>query len=96
MKDMGVKAYRFSIAWARILPDGTKSIINEEGINFYNRLIDTLISNGIEPWITLYHWDLPLALHMTYDGWIDDRISDLFGDYADIYLGGFLGVYLGG
>ncbi len=84
MANMNVKAYRFSIAWARILPDGTKSIINEEGINFYNRLIDTLISNGIEPWITLYHWDLPLALHMTYDGWIDDRISDLFGDYADI------------
>jgi beta-glucosidase len=84
MANMNVKAYRFSIAWARVLPDGTKSIINEEGIDFYNRLIDTLISHGIEPWITLYHWDLPLALNMTYDGWIDDKISDLFADYADI------------
>lgn len=61
MKSLGLKAYRFSIAWPRIQADG-KGEANREGLAFYNRLIDCLLENGIEPWVTLYHWDLPLAL----------------------------------
>ena len=56
MKQIGISAYRFSISWARILPQG-QGTVNEEGIAFYNRLIDELITNGIEPYITLFHWD---------------------------------------
>lgn len=89
MKNMHVKAYRFSIAWSRILPDGTTSNINEKGIQFYNKLINTLIKHDIEPWVTLYHWDLPLNLHMSYDGWIDGSISDFFAAYADICFKNF-------
>jgi len=84
MKKMGLQAYRFSIAWTRILPDGTTKHINEKGIQFYNDLIDELLANDIEPWVTLYHWDLPLALQFEYDGWLGDEISDLFAKYADV------------
>jgi beta-galactosidase len=83
MKDMGVKAYRFSIAWARVMPTG-KGKVNEEGINFYNKLIDELLNAGITPWVTLYHWDLPLALQLEDDGWLGDSISDHFEKYADL------------
>jgi beta-glucosidase len=83
MKKMGVKAYRFSIAWARIMPTG-KDHINEAGIAFYNELIDVLIEANITPWITLYHWDLPLALQLENDGWIGDTISDYFAAYAEV------------
>lgn len=83
MKNMGVTAYRFSIAWARVMPTG-KETVNEEGINFYNRLIDELINAGITPWVTLYHWDLPLALQLEDDGWLGDSISDHFEKYADL------------
>ncbi len=61
LKELGVKAYRFSIAWTRILPDGIGSI-NQKGVDFYNNLINELISAGIEPYVTLFHWDLPYAL----------------------------------
>jgi beta-galactosidase len=83
MKDMGVKAYRFSIAWARVMPTG-KGKVNEEGINFYNKLIDELLNAGITPWVTLYHWDLPLALQLEDDGWLGDSISDHFEKYAEL------------
>ena len=55
MKEIGIKAYRFSISWTRIIPDGTGAI-NEKGVKFYSELIDELIANGIEPYITLFHW----------------------------------------
>jgi len=58
MKEIGLKAYRFSIDWTRVLPEGTGRV-NEEGIRFYSDLIDALIENNIEPYITLYHWELP-------------------------------------
>lgn len=83
MKNMGVKAYRFSIAWARILPTG-KDTVNEKGIQFYSDLIDELLKADIIPWVTLYHWDLPLALQLEDDGWLGATISDHFAAYAAI------------
>ena len=82
MKSMGLKAYRFSIAWARILPNGTGAV-NQAGIDFYNALVDELLAAGIEPCATLYHWDLPLALHHR-GGWMNRDIQEWFADYATI------------
>lgn len=81
IKAMGLKAYRFSISWSRVLPQG-RGEVNEKGIQFYSDLIDELLKNDIEPWVTLYHWDLPLALHLEMDGWLNSDISDIFLDYA--------------
>lgn len=81
MKEMGLKTYRFSIAWTRIFPDGNGEV-NEEGVAFYNRLIDELINNDITPMITVYHWDLPQALENEYGGWESRRIVDDFVRYA--------------
>ncbi|UOB17187.1 GH1 family beta-glucosidase [Abyssalbus ytuae] len=83
MKAMGLKAYRFSISWSRILPQG-RGEVNEKGIKFYSDLIDELLANNIEPWVTLYHWDLPLALQLEMDGWLNKDISDVFAEYAQI------------
>lgn len=80
MKDLGVSAYRFSIAWSRLFPQGD-SVREERGFIFYNRLIDSLIAAGIEPMVTLYHWDLPQALE-DKGGWADRSIIDAFADYA--------------
>jgi beta-galactosidase len=83
MKELGLQAYRFSIAWPRIQPDG-KGAPNPEGIAFYNNLINCLLDHGIQPWVTLYHWDLPLALQIEHDGWLNRSIVDRFGEYARI------------
>ncbi len=80
--DLGVSAYRFSFSWPRLLPNGRIDHINEQGIKFYNRLIDLLIENNIMPWATLYHWDLPLALQLEEDGWVGAKMPELFEDYA--------------
>ncbi|MCB0706473.1 MAG: beta-glucosidase [Saprospiraceae bacterium] len=88
MKQMGVKAYRFSISWPRILPTGTGAV-NQAGIEFYSKLIDCLLANDIEPWVTLYHWDLPLALEFEKDGWLGENISDIFADYAAVCFAHF-------
>lgn len=82
MKKIGLKAYRFSISWSRILPSG-KGPVNPEGIAFYNNLINELITHNIVPWATLYHWDLPAALEFELDGWLGDEIADAFAIYAD-------------
>ncbi|MGB8455973.1 MAG: GH1 family beta-glucosidase [Anaerocolumna sp.] len=84
MKKMGLKAYRFSISWARVLPDGTGKI-NEKGLRFYSDLVDELLENGIEPYITLFHWDLPQAL---YDrgGWLNRESPDWFAEYAKVVV----------
>ncbi|CAN6560825.1 unnamed protein product [Malus baccata var. baccata] len=81
MKDMGVDAYRFSISWPRIFPNGTGES-NSEGINYYNSLIDALLEKGIKPFVTLYHWDLPQALEDRYEGWLSANIIKDFEHYA--------------
>jgi beta-glucosidase len=80
MKELGLPAYRFSVAWSRIFPEGTGSP-NREGLDFYSRLVDTLLKASIEPWLTLYHWDLPSALE-DRGGWGSRDIAGWFGDYA--------------
>ncbi|KAG5250047.1 beta-glucosidase [Salix suchowensis] len=85
MKDMGLDAYRFSISWSRILPNGKLSGgVNREGIQYYNNLINELLSNGIQPFVTLFHWDLPHALEDEYGGFLSPRIVNDYEDYAQI------------
>lgn len=88
MKKLGVDGYRFSIAWTRIVPDG-KGAVNQAGIDFYNRLIDCLVENGITPFVTLYHWDLPLTLQLEDDGWLNYRTAEAFERYAKICFDAF-------
>ncbi len=83
MHEIGLKAYRFSISWPRVLPNG-KGLINEEGVNFYHKVIDLLISYGIEPILTLYHWDLPKSLQDEYGGWENRQIIEDFANYAKL------------
>ena len=83
MADLGLKAYRFSISWARIQPDG-KGTPNPAGLRFYSDLIDSLLAHGIEPWITLHHWDLPAALQLENDGWLSKETTDYYAEYARI------------
>lgn len=75
MKQHNIKAYRFSISWARVIPDGDGEV-NEQGLRFYDNLVDELIASGIEPLITLYHWDLPSALQ-DKGGWLNREIADV-------------------
>jgi beta-glucosidase len=82
MKRLGLTAYRFSIAWGRILPEG-RGQVNEAGLGFYERLVDTLLANGIEPMATLFHWDLPSALD-DRGGWLNPDVADWFADYATV------------
>ncbi|KAK6931330.1 Glycoside hydrolase family 1 [Dillenia turbinata] len=82
MKEMGMDAYRLSIAWSRIFPNGTGQI-NQAGIDHYNNLIDALLEKGIEPYVTIYHWDLPQALEDKYGGWLDPQIIEDFALYAE-------------
>ena len=76
MKQLGLKAYRFSVSWSRILPEGTGRV-NQAGLDFYSNLVDELLANGIEPLLTLYHWDLPAALD-DRGGWLNPQIADWF------------------
>jgi beta-glucosidase len=81
MKGIGANAYRFSIAWPRIFPEGTGEP-NPKGLDFYSRLVDELLSAGIDPFATLYHWDLPQTLHDQYGGWRSAETSNAFAEYA--------------
>ncbi|KAA8532913.1 hypothetical protein F0562_032970 [Nyssa sinensis] len=83
MKDMGMDAYRFSIAWSRIFPNGTGKI-NQAGVDHYNNLINALLANGIEPYVTIYHWDLPQALEDKYGGWLNPQIIKDFAAYVEV------------
>jgi beta-glucosidase len=83
IKSLNAKSYRFSIAWSRIFPDGTGTP-NQKGLDFYNRMVDELLANGIEPFATLYHWDLPQALQDKYKGWQSKETAKAFADYAGL------------
>lgn len=80
MRAMGLKSYRFSISWPRVLPNGTGPV-NEKGMAFYENLVDALLAAGIQPLITLYHWDLPHELYCK-GGWLNRDIADWFSNYA--------------
>lgn len=82
LKDLGVNSYRYSISWSRVLPEG-KGKINQAGLDYYKRLTDTLLNEGIAPNITLYHWDLPYELHRL-GGWLNRDVADWFADYAEL------------
>src|SRR3546814_18658345 len=84
MKEIGLNAYRFSVAWGRVLPEGTGRV-NEAGLDFYERLVDALLENGIEPLLTLHHWDLPAALD-DRGGWLNRDSADWFADYASVLV----------
>ncbi|GAA3751880.1 GH1 family beta-glucosidase [Microbacterium kribbense] len=79
MKDLGLQSYRFSTSWARVRPDG--GALNHAGVDFYARLVDELLDAGIQPWLTLYHWDLPQALQER-GGWTVRETADRFTEYA--------------
>lgn len=83
MKDLGVKVYRMSVAWPRVFPDGIGAL-NEKGLGYYERVIDELLASGIEPYVTLFHWDLPQALEDSQGGWRSRDTAKAFGDYAGV------------
>ncbi|KAK7063678.1 glycoside hydrolase family 1 protein [Favolaschia claudopus] len=87
----GVKSYRFSLSWSRIIPlGGRKDPINPKGIEFYSNFIDALLANNIIPFVTLYHWDLPQALHDRYGGWLNkDEIVQDYANYAKVCFENF-------
>ncbi len=82
MKELGLPAYRLSISWSRVIPNGTGAV-NPKGLDFYNRLIDELLAAGIEPWVTLFHWDYPYELYCR-GGWLNPYSSDWFADYTAV------------
>ncbi|HYO13010.1 MAG TPA: GH1 family beta-glucosidase [Thermoanaerobaculia bacterium] len=82
MRELGLNAYRFSVSWSRVLPQG-RGTVNEKGLDFYRRLVDGLLANGIQPLATLYHWDLPAALD-DRGGWLNPDIAGWFADYARV------------
>ena len=81
MKDLGLKTYRFSVSWSRIFPQGTGTP-NPKGLDFYNRLVDELLAANIQPYCTLFHWDLPQTLEDKVGGWQSRETSEAFGVYA--------------
>ena len=87
MKWMGVKAYRFSVAWPRVIPDGVGRV-NEMGLDFYDRLVDSLLEREIVPWLTMYHWDLPEALQLR-GGWNNREVVEWFGEYGEVLTSRF-------
>src|SRR5690606_26416060 len=82
MADLGINVYRFSVAWPRVIPDGVGEV-NEKGLDYYRRFIDKLLEAGIEPMLTLYHWDLPQALQ-DQGGWANRATVDAFVKYAEV------------
>ncbi len=82
MQSLGTNAYRFSVAWGRVMPRG-RHAVNQPGLDFYERLVDALLARGIEPMVTLYHWDLPAALD-DLGGWLNPDIAGWFAEYATV------------
>jgi beta-glucosidase len=88
MQSLGIKHYRLSLAWPRILPTG-HGAINQRGVDFYQRLLDSMQKHGITPWVTMFHWDLPQALETEFGGWRDRRVVEAFARYADTIVKAF-------
>lgn len=84
MQEIGLKGYRFSLMWPRILPEGT-GVVNEKGLDFYSRLVDELLAAGVEPWITLFHWDYPYALFQR-GGWLNRASPDWYAEYTQVVV----------
>ena len=82
LKELNIEAYRFSISWPRIYPDG-KGKVNAKGLDFYNRLVDELLNAGIHPMVTLYHWDLPTALD---GGWLNRETAHAFAEFSKLVV----------
>ncbi|MCC5876397.1 MAG: beta-glucosidase [Candidatus Sumerlaeia bacterium] len=85
MEGIGLHAYRFSIAWSRIIPDG-KGAVNPKGLDFYSRLVDELLAKGIKPVATCYHWDMPATLEKKYTGWKSREMCDIFAEYCAVLV----------
>ena len=85
MKELGVKAYRFGASWPRVIVDASGKV-NSKGIDFYQRLIDELLSAGIQPWMTLFHWDLPQWAEDKFRGWESKDCAKAFADYAGVMV----------
>lgn len=84
MRELGIKNYRFSISWSRLIPQGVAgSAVSKEGAKFYSDFIDAMRAEGIEPAVTLYHWDLPQVLQDAYQGFVDDKLIRDFTYYAE-------------
>ena len=84
MKEMGLKCYRFTISWSRVLPDGTGKV-NEKGLQFYSDLVDELLTNGIRPLVSIFHWDYPYALYQK-GGWMNPESSEWFLEYTKVIV----------
>jgi len=84
MKEIGLKGYRLSISWPRVMPEGVGAV-NRKGLDFYNRLIDDLLAAGVEPWVTLFHWDYPYALYCR-GGWLNPASPDWFAEYTQVVV----------
>ncbi|XP_030674267.1 klotho [Nomascus leucogenys] len=84
LRELGVTHYRFSISWARVLPNGSAGVPNREGLRYYRRLLERLRELGVQPVVTLYHWDLPQRLQDAYGGWANRALADHFRDYAEL------------
>lgn len=83
MKRLGLRAYRFSISWPRVMPTG-RGAVNRAGLDFYSRLVDELLAADIQPFVTLLHWDLPLALQTELNGWLHGDLPRVFAEYATV------------
>lgn len=84
MAELGLQAYRFSISWPRVLPDGAGRV-DQQGLDFYSRLVDDLLEKNITPWVTLFHWDFPYALYCK-GGWLNRDSADWFADYTQLVV----------
>ena len=84
MAEIGLQAYRFSISWPRVLPDGVGKV-NQQGLDFYSRLVDALLEKNITPWVTLFHWDFPYVLYCR-GGWLNRDSADWFADYTQLVV----------
>ena len=85
MKELGIHAHRFSVAWPRIIPNAD-GVLNEKGLDYYDRFIDELLANDIQPWMTLFHWDFPQVLEEKFGGWRSKEIIIPFTDFAQVVI----------